>query len=188
MGREIRMVPPNWEHPTQPCKHSPWSGGCDYAKTHGGRCLQPQYDHTFAEAAADWKAAFSKWEAGDRPDYCSDDSKDLEYWEYNGDPPEREYYRSYESADATWVQVYETVSEGTPVTPPFATKEELIEFLCTQKDFWGQGPRTREVATAFVNEGYVPSMVISGGVIYEDMQSVAARTLVTSEAAIESTQ
>lgn len=176
MGREIRNVPPHWQHPTQPCKHSPWKGGCDYAKTHDGQCLQPQYDRTFKEAAAAWKSEFAKWESGEHPDYRDDDSKNLEYWEWNGAPPEREYYRQYESADATWVQVYETVSEGTPVTPAFATKEELIEFLCTHKDFWGQGPRTRQVATAFVNEGWAPSMVVASGVIYQDMESAAIRT------------
>jgi hypothetical protein len=73
-----------------------------------------------------------------------------------------------------WWQVYETVSEGTPVTPPFATKEELIEYLVEHGDFWDQRnrhdyrcyvdpgcypPWSRKAATTFVMEdGWCPSM------------------------------
>jgi len=32
MGREIRMVPPGWEHPRRDCPHSPWAGGCSESK------------------------------------------------------------------------------------------------------------------------------------------------------------
>lgn len=57
--------------------------------------------------------------------------------------------------------VYEDVSEGTPVTPTFATKEELVVFLSTKKNYWGDGPYSREAAERFVRAGWVPSMVMS---------------------------
>jgi hypothetical protein len=161
MGREVRNVPANWDHPKMEGRYDDR--------------LQPMHDRTFDQAAAEWKADFAAWERGDRPDYCSDGSKNLEYWEWNGGPPERAYYRPWKDEEATWFQVWETVSEGTPVTPPFATKEELVEYLISDGDFWQQkrwlsGDRfmqpekpgySRKNAEAFVlGDGYVPSMVV----------------------------
>jgi hypothetical protein len=161
MGREIRKVPANWDHPKQ-------------ANHYDGR-LQPMFKETFAEAAAEWKAAFAAWERGEHPDYCSGESRDLEYWEYNGEPPERAYYRPWQDHEATWFQVWETVSEGTPVTPPFATAAELIDYLATNGDFWdqrrGAGPWNREAAEKFVGMGWAPSMMVmssaAGTQVYE---------------------
>jgi hypothetical protein len=65
----------------------------------------------------------------------------------------------------TWFQVYETVSEGTPVTPPFATKEELVDYLVANGDFWdqhrGDGGWSRENAEAFVGAGFAMSLVVN---------------------------
>lgn len=131
------------------------------------------YDQRFEDAAAEWKAEFARWEAGERPEYCSDKNKDSEYWEYAGGPPsDREYYKPWSDEEATWFQVWETVSEGTPVTPPFETKDELIGYLVEHGDFWDQSrrregctsincdPWSRESAEAFVNgPGWAPSFV-----------------------------
>jgi hypothetical protein len=150
MGREIRMVPANWDHPKQEGQYD-------------GR-LQPMFDKTFAEAAAEWKAEFASWERGARPDYCSEESRDLEFWEWNGEPPDRKYFRPWKEDDAIWFQVWETVSEGTPVSPPFATKAELVDYLVANGDFWDQKRREggweRKAAESFVGVGYAPSMVV----------------------------
>ena len=69
----------------------------------------------------------------------------------------------------TWYQMYETVSEGTPETPAFETKEELVDYLVEHGDFSYQrspeifGKPSREAAKAFVDQGYAPSMVMSRG-------------------------
>lgn len=175
MGREIRQVPPNWEHPRQACPHSPWACGCTQAKESDGKCFHPMHDSTFREAAQEWKDDMAAWERGERPDYASDGNKDMEYWEWAGAPPDREYYRpEWPEGSATWFQVYETVSEGTPITPPFATKAELIDWLCTNKDFWNYGPLSRVQAEAFVRDESVPSLVISNGQISQGMEISAA--------------
>lgn len=150
MGREIRRVPPNFEHPRD-----------DTGK------FKPMHNQSFADAAKHWKEEFADWERGVRPDYCTDpESRALEYWEYSGTPPDREYYLPYEPAtlgDDAWFAVYETVSEGTPVTPAFATKAELIDYLVASGDFWdqrrGDGGWRREAATKFVGDGWAPSFV-----------------------------
>jgi hypothetical protein len=156
MGREIRMVPPNWNHPR------------------GERGdHQPMYDKRFEDAAAKWKDDFRKWEAGEREEWIGDSADGQEYWEYNGDPPDRAYYRPWKDGEGTWFQVWETVSEGTPVSPPFATKQELIEYLVEHGDFWDQQrrreglgglidcqPWSRASAEGFVNgPGWAPSFI-----------------------------
>jgi hypothetical protein len=151
MGREIRRVPPNWKHPT---------------KENG--CYQPMYDRTFAEAASDWKDGFAAWERGDRPPYCSEEDKGLEYWEYEGAPPEnRELYRPYTDAEATWFQVYETVSEGKPVTPPFETLDALAAYLAAMGTYRDRNGWGQERADAFVRTGWVPSLLVVDGVFHE---------------------
>lgn len=150
MGREIRRVPANWDHPKQEGRHD-------------GR-LQPMFNERFEDAAANWKAEFAKWEIGERPDYCSDENKSLEYWEWENGPPDRAYYRPWKDDEAVWLQVWETVSEGTPVTPPFPTEAELVEYLATEGDFWdrrrGDGPWNREAAAKFVGTGWAPSLMV----------------------------
>lgn len=175
MGREIRMVPPNWEHPMQECTHSPWQGGCKQALRNNGKCYQPMRSTTFNEAANEWKEELAKWERGERPSYMDKEDHHLEYWEYCGAPPERAYYApEWPEGSATWFQVYETVSEGTPITPPMPSKAALVDWLCANKDFWDHGPLTRKQAEAFVEDEYAPSLMISGGKITQGMEIAAA--------------
>lgn len=165
MGREIRMVPPNWEHPKiEVFRFTPYEG-------YGTKTeCQPMYDQTFESAAAEWKAEYAEWESGMRPDYCDEESSRLEFWEWHGAPPDRKYYRPWKDEEATWFQVWETVSEGTPVTPPFATREELIDYLVENGDLWdqkrGHGGWSRKNAESFVGLGWAPSLISASGKVY----------------------
>jgi hypothetical protein len=91
------------------------------------------HDESFADAAKDWKEHFLAWENGhnlcfDRP-RTEDDAG--EYWEYNGNPPDRAYYRpDWDEKTRTHLQMYETTTEGTPISPVMATPEELARWLC----------------------------------------------------------
>lgn len=179
MGREIRMVPPNWSHPTE--------------FRHGEMRYKPMYGRSFKAAATEWKEGYAKWESGLRPFGSGEwepkeswrhadiytDHLNLEWWEYHGDPPsDRAMYRPWEDDQATWFQVWETVSEGTPVTPPFATREELVDYLVANGDFWDHSrrkqkaagrpmemdcdPWKREHATKFVfGIGWAPSAIVT---------------------------
>ena len=74
--------------------------------------------------------------------------------------------------------LYETVSEGTPTTPVFATAEELIEHLATVGQDYRQEPMRREAAEQLVRSGSSwGSMAVIGGVLYrsdEDADRLAA--------------
>lgn len=80
-------------------------------------------------------------------------------------------------AGTAW-QVWETVSEGSPVTPAFATAEELIEHLVSNGDAWdknrGKGGWDRAHAEQFVQDGWQPSglMMIAPGM--EDVETLGA--------------
>lgn len=156
MGREIRMVPPNWEHPVE-----------EFGLYGSGPI--PMYDENFDTAADEWEQGYKNW-LTERPTGC----ENLRYWEYEGGPPSsRRSYRPWKDEEATWFQVWETVTEGTPTTPPFATKEELIDYLANNGEFLNPTPWGIDRATAFVNAGWVPSMVFDSKGFRSGLDAIA---------------
>ena len=158
MGREIRRVPEGWEHPRYTHENVP----VGLSSRIGG--YMPLLDEPFTEAMREWVDAWEAWERGERPDYCSDKNRDMDFWEWDGGPPDPGYHRPQWSDDeATHFQYYETVSEGTPLSPPMPSLEALADWLCSNLDEWGKGPMSREAAEAFCKSGWAPSMVMKGG-------------------------
>lgn len=140
MGYEIRKVPPNWEHPIGQDRYD--LGG-----------PQRMYDQNYTVAVDEWLAGL---------DAVRNDFEKLSEFFEDNQLPNKEYYRPWKDEEATWFQVWENVSEGTPITPPFETKEELIDYLVNHGDFWHPEKRyDREVATHFVMEGVsIPDFII----------------------------
>jgi hypothetical protein len=170
MGREIRMVVPNWEHPQKEVYN--------YAKGITEMRYQPKFDKSFEDATDEWMTEYLLWKDGKHPDQLDGSAKECpDFTDWHGNPPRSEYYRpNWKAEEMTWFQVYETVSEGTPVTPPFATKKELVEYLVENGDFWDQkrrkegctvmecGPWARESAQRFVfGSGWAPSFALIDG-------------------------
>jgi hypothetical protein len=81
-----------------------------------------------------------------------DDVEASEAWERT-DPPEGEGW-----------QMWETVSEGSPITPVFATAEGLVDHLVEHGDRPGRGGWRREAAESFVAAGWAPSFIGIEGV------------------------
>ncbi len=79
--------------------------------------------------------------------------------------------------------LYETVSEGTPCTPVFATAEELVDHLATVGQDYDQKPMRREAAETIVRQGGTfGSLMVLGGTVYrsaEDADRLAAAIGVT---------
>lgn len=187
MGREIRRVPPHWQHPQvekyNSFKHTYETG------------YKPLHDETCQQAWDEWQTAFSKWLNGDHDDIilkcgAADYPKDepyLAFCSWHGKPPNPDYYRpTWKEGEATWWQAYETVSEGTPVTPPFATQDELIDYLVANGDFWDQRrrreggsdmhcePWPRENAERFVRETkWAPSLVVDATGVRSGVEALA---------------
>lgn len=186
MGREIRRVPANWQHPDR---------DPDYNE-HGRKGLQPMYDKSFDDAFAEWLADFDRIRAGKLEGYeveCYPNG--LADWLEDSHAPCRAYYRPWKDEEATWFQLWETVSEGTPVSPPFATKQELADHLAKHGDSWDQSrcqdPHTcrlfgltpgkpgwgKQKAESFVfGGGWAPSMVVENGRVMDGVTAVTQPT------------
>jgi hypothetical protein len=153
MGREIRRVPAGWQHP----------------RREGRNDLQPMFDRSFAKAAREWLDEAIAWDNGTDKDCAEHKAECPFYWQWNGEPPDPAYYRpDWKPEEMTHFQVYETVSEGTPVSPVFATREEVVAWLTAPGvvDRWGRNEqgKSRAVAERFVRGGWAPSMVSVDGV------------------------
>lgn len=149
MGREIRRVPPDWKHP--------FNEYGDY---------KPLFDDDYDTELTEWIEGRRKWRAGEDP--AREKHKDASWSEYWGEiPNELDYRPQWPEGSATAYQVYETVSEGTPISPVFATSEELIDWLCQKGGASGMGigggrqVMSRVAAERFVDAGSAPSMMFS---------------------------
>lgn len=145
MGREIRMVPMGWEHPKD-------------AKGN----YKPMYDRVYAEHRQEWLDNQRAWDDGTHPSLIESPGLKEDYpffSDWDGGPPDREYYRDAWTEAANCFQMYETVSEGTPVTPVFETEDELVDYLVEVGTLWGK-KHNRKSAEAFVKAGYAPSFLM----------------------------
>jgi len=129
--------------------HKPGSFG-------NGLNFQELYDNDFETAASEWAENYDLWRKGEHPDQLSEDRSDYKYyWQWTGVPPDEKYYRpAWTDEECVCFQMYETVSEGTPVSPVFDTKEELIEWMVVEG--W-----SRESAVEFAKDGWAPSFIFT---------------------------
>ena len=149
MGREIRRVPPGWNHP----------------RKENGR-YQPMYDRSFSEEAKQWVADCIAWNDGTHPDCEKHKANFPFWWQWHGNPPDGEYYRpEWTNEERTHYQMYQCTSEGTPISPVFATPEEVARWCADNgaSAFAGM-TATYEDWLAVANGGYAPSAaVVNGG-------------------------
>lgn len=153
MGREVRMVPANWEHP----------------KDLRGRFI-PLLDSDFNQRVAEWDEERAQWDKGFRRDYKTNDWKPrdvdelaISFSEWTGERPvEDDYMPSWPAAERTHYMMYEDTSEGTPISPAFATAEELADWLAaTGASSFGYMTATRDQWLATINRGFAPSAVLA---------------------------
>lgn len=102
MGREIRFVKEGWQHPYANGKPVSLFDGEDYER-----------------GKKEWEEHFEKHGLQDTLDYM-------------GEAPNEEYYMpKWSEEEKTHMQMYETTSEGTPISPVFRKdqKEEMAQWL-----------------------------------------------------------
>ncbi len=72
-------------------------------------------------------------------------------------------------------QLWETVSEGSPISPAFATDVDLAQW-CTENKCTVNGPmRSFDAALAFVRSGWAPSFLGANGQITDGMTFIGER-------------
>lgn len=168
MGREIRRVPSDWVHPVYTADLLP-------AIEQGyGRIGDPiaMYDEDIETAVREWIDGAALWIQGKHPSQVDAEkhgTKHPEMYErtfyayssWESQSPDPESYRRPFTSDATHYQVYETVSEGTPVSPVFATTGEMIHWLTTvPMGGVNKVPLTHKAAEKFVEYESAPSFIM----------------------------
>lgn len=128
MGREIRKVPHDWQHPRDG-KDNPI----------------PQFDKTWIRGIWEHLRYDTAW-------YFKHPKHIREWFEGFPSLSSRPYYRRA-FFRPTHYQVYETVSEGTPTSPVFSSKEKIVDWLISKG-------HSRDAAENFVKAEWAPSFVM----------------------------
>lgn len=134
MGREVRRVPADWQHPKD---------------SSTGR-YKPLHDGYESDAAGFMEKANAEGLQ--------------EAVEWYGLVDKSDYMPTWTESEATHYMMYETVSEGTPISPAFATPEQLARWLADNNasSFGSQGA-SYEGWLRVAKGGYAPSMVLTPG-------------------------
>lgn len=150
MGYELRRVPSDWEHPTINRRGRPTNKDA-YEPEIGFYTWAPTYDEYWLDAIRSWWWGNLRWKVvkwlsfpfllfGIHLPWCRDGIPKPwifgPFEKYAG--PRPNYYgpyrrRRWSEDEATHWQLYETVSEGTPLTPPCASLEEMAEWAAKQE-------------------------------------------------------
>ena len=139
MGREVRMVPANWEHPKR-----------------GDGSYEPLYDG-YERAVEQFAKDIEKMGL----------AKALE--ENDGGPCYSDYM--HPEGERTHYMMYEDTSEGTPISPAFATPEELAQWLADNgASSFGRMTATYEQWLAMIKRQWAPSFVIANGVMQSGVE------------------
>ena len=126
-GRELRRVPLDYKHPTIG-EQAERFGGSTWNPLRGDISAEPHamFLRTYDDAIREWWKDREAWQRGERPGYfdAEAEAKGYTYEEYNGAPPDPAYYLRHplpaESAECPYgIQLWQTVSEGTPISPVF---------------------------------------------------------------------
>ena len=147
MGREVRMVPKDWEHPKD-------GRGYFIALFEGCK---------FEQMVQEWDEECEKWNRGEFPSYASEENKKLPYDQWNGMRPNPdEYMPNWDRSERTHLMMYETCSEGTPLSPAFETPEELAKWLFdNDASAFGSQTASYEGWLRVARGGYAPSAAIT---------------------------
>jgi len=145
MGREVRMVPKDWEHP----------------KRSDGNYLA-LYEGTFLKnTIEDWDKSFAEWNSGNYPSYATDENIKAGFVDWEGErPKEEDYMPLWTQEEATHYMMYQNTSEGTPISPAFESPEDLAEWLYKSgASAFGRQTASYEGWLRVANGGYACSAV-----------------------------
>jgi hypothetical protein len=163
MGREVRRVPADWNHPKD------------------GRVYRPLYGHSFAKRLAEWEEGKAQWDRGyesnckggwepkkERDYKCS-------YDDWDGPrPEEKDYMPDWPEVERTHYQMYETCTEGTPISPVMETPEKLARWLAdNDASAFGDDTASYEAWLSTIKRGssigavFAPGLGMMSGVEYE---------------------
>lgn len=156
MGRELRKVPANWEHP----------------KDERGHYI-PLLGRSFSKSLAEWEEGKAQWEKVFRDDWNGGwkekepDEMNITWEEWTDEKPKQEdYMPEWNESELTHIQLYETTTEGTPNTPVFPKKqfEQLCEYAAEHCSTFADFKATKEEWMQMLSDGFVSHQ--EGNVIF----------------------
>ena len=170
MGREVRRVPKDWEHP----------------KNEEGRYIA-LFDNTgsFAESDEEWMEGWEKWQQGLCKQYGEDEKwgpidpecKHMRYSDYAGSRPSPDdYMPNWPEDKRTHLMMYETTTEGTPISPAFETPEELARWLDDNNaSAFGHMTATYEQWLGMCKAGWAPSAVCDSTGMHSGVEAMVEK-------------
>ena len=145
MGREVRKVHAEWNHPLN-----------DAGDGH-----KPLYDGYKEDSKAFLELVNIKGlqEAVD----------------YMGCPDKKDYMPDWDDEEKTHLMMYEDASKGTPISPAFKTPEELARWLeDNSASSFGRSTATYEQWLPICKGGRAPSMVLSSAGLQSGVEAMSA--------------
>jgi hypothetical protein len=126
-----------------------------------------------------WYVIKARCERYGTPTECATCEGHASLEKYPGQREECEAWEWVEPETGPGWQLWETVSEGSPISPVFETPEELARWMSSAKYRWGVSDGSNipyEDALAFVKEGWAPSFVVTAGQGLESGVEFVGRT------------
>lgn len=162
MGREVRRVPAGWEHPKDGCYPD---GSARYV---------PLLGSSFSQRHREWVEEKEMWEKGLQLGYNYPERDfipksnaalkcaSLEEWS-GGEPKEEHYMPEFLPSETTHYQMYETCTEGTPISPVMSSPEKLTRWLAENgaSAFGDMTTSYDDWLHMIQGNGYAPSAVIT---------------------------
>lgn len=147
MGREVRRVPPDWQHPKdKDGQHIPLRG-------------------TFRER----REELAQWERGFVSDYRGGwEPKEKRHMkmsaeEYFGSSDPKDFMPDWPDEACTHYQMYENTTEGTPISPVIPTPEALARWLAdTKASAFGNDTASYDNWLSTIHRGSAPSAILVG--------------------------
>lgn len=166
MGREVRRVPADWQHP----KH--WTGGMRGPEER----YKPLFPgHRYQDAVDAWDDGLAAWKRGEYPEYADPaECQATTYEQYSGQRPHRDdYMPNWPAEQRTHLMMYEDTTEGTPISPAFETPEELARWLVHNKaSAFGGKTGSYEYWLRVASGGFAPSAVVTTGVMVSGVDAL----------------
>lgn len=164
MGREVRRVHKDWQHPRNDQGH--------HIPLFDGRKL--------AEHTADWDVGAEKWEQGFRRHYGDhtwvpkgDECEEMPYSEWAGERPDpRDYMPEWSEEERTHLQMYENTTEGTPISPVMENPEDLARWLADNyASASGIMTATYDQWLSMIGQGWAVSLVTVEGQLMSGVEA-----------------
>lgn len=166
MGRKVRRVPANWQHPKDRNGRYIPLFGCDFDRD----------DATWNEEYAKWQEGFVRSYSGGEPWEPRTERHGSRFTDWHGQRPSPDdYMPNWPEEQRTHLMMYEDTSEGTPISPAFKTPEELARWLADNgASSFADMTASYEQWLAVARGGWAPSMVIENGRMASGVEFIAA--------------